>query len=825
MVSVFLAVIAVAACQTPASVKLPAPVHVKSQDQAATVLVTASMVAPWATVSAALKPAFTMTGDAAVAEVLPTTEQIQSQVLSAFGASLGVGLPGSSTSSSSGQTSNITQGSNTTGGVTTTTASNNGTATSSTTTTTTPGVAPAPPTSMPAGGQLPTAPALTGGISLDPVLKYKAAAYLNQEVQLLNQEIDNAAVRECFVPYVVKLKLAVMNYRPYLAYSVHTRVSFASGSNGEYPPTNDDLLQAARTLRAAGLFGDIEEPSKGSDAKSSALSFTAEQWTRIDQATKALQSEHTSATCLTKNHAPIVVPFLVADDMEVALKSRATEAAQQIAFALNFMIHGVGGNAGVNNVNMALTAISSQDLSSALTVARDNDNTLYIHIAPNNQASGDPTLVGQTYDVAVLLLVPRRYFTWRGDQFDPARISLVSYTQFRDATSGEILPIRPAATNAKDLDRVLMPFFAADQERIDWWSKLSDRQKVAEAKPLMGAIVAGNPETFRENLDGGSACPSKPSSYNLCLPAGLGSSLWAGLSSVLSDNSYKSAMFEAPVPQKVRVPFQTVLVADDKTHPMQVLVGSVDGVSTATLAARLNVKTTSGGSVVTIPAQSLVLDTTAHVMTLTFPSLGKSGLSMPTKKSSGQPAPDGPTLLPDDCENALIIERVNCDPLKALCPELQVVEGGHAVRRGTEDHPFVALPVQFAALPKAMPTPIAKLVSEGNAISINRDSSSGVLPVVVSTPASGLPAGDTLALTVTGAPVVAALGSPGTVLSLGKNGYVLPQAGAYTIDLVNLTPGAVVTVSVQAIKADGKTPDGDPATASFTAIPSTVSRP
>ncbi len=115
-------------------------------------------------------------------------------------------------------------------------------------------MAPAAPTGTPAGGQLPTAPAPTGGLNLDPVLKYKAAAYLNQEVQLLNQEIDNAAVRECFVPYVVKLKLAVMIYRPYLAYSIHTRMSFVSGTNGEAPPTPADVMQAARTLQAAGLL-------------------------------------------------------------------------------------------------------------------------------------------------------------------------------------------------------------------------------------------------------------------------------------------------------------------------------------------------------------------------------------------------------------------------------------------------------------------------------------------------------------------------------------------------------------------------------------------
>jgi hypothetical protein len=104
-------------------------------------------------------------------------------------------------------------------------------------------------------------------------------------------------------------------------------------------------------------------------------------------------------------------------------------------------------------------------------------------------------------------------------------------------------------------------------------------------------------------------------------------------------------------------------------------------------------------------------------------------------------------------------------------------------------------------------------------IGIERGSSSGMLPIVVSVPDSGLPNGDTLALTVTGAPVVTALSASGSVLTLGKHGYVLPQAGAYSLSFLNLMPGGTVTVSVQAFKSDGKTADGDPATATYTAVP------
>ena len=223
----------------------PKPVRVNHQDEAATVLVSATMVAPWAQVSAAMKPNFTLTGDTAVSAVIPTTELIQSQVLTALGFSLGVGLPGSSTQA-------------------TTTTSSSAATTSSATTTKSPGVAPSPPTGAPAGAQLPTASSLPAGLSLDPLLKYKAAYYLNQEeVQLLNQEIDNAAVRECFEPYVVKLKLAVMTYRPHLAYSVHTRVAFVP----QQSPTLDEIYRAAEVVKAEPyiLFGSPLPADKKSE--------------------------------------------------------------------------------------------------------------------------------------------------------------------------------------------------------------------------------------------------------------------------------------------------------------------------------------------------------------------------------------------------------------------------------------------------------------------------------------------------------------------------------------------------------------------------------
>jgi hypothetical protein len=811
--TVCLSIILLAGCVDTPTIPIPAPVRVQMQSQAATVLVTPSMVAPWSYVSSALKPNFTMSGDAAVAQVLPTTEIIQSQVLSAFGASLGVGLPSSGTQTSTAQTSTSSQGSNTAGGVTTTTASNNDSTTNSLNSTTSPGVAPTPPAGTPAGAQVPTLIEPSGNLGLDPVTKFKAAAYLQQEVQLLNQEIDNAAVRECYVPYVVKLKLAVMTYRPHLAYSVHTRLSFLP-KPGSLPP----LGLQAQDLQAAEIFTDPR------------CLFTISLPT------------------------PIVVPFLVADDMEMALKSRTSEAAQQIAFALNLMVHGVGANAGLNDVKAALNAIQSRDLTSALTVARDNDNTLYIHIEPNNQASGDPSLVGQTYDVAVLLLVPRGYFTAKDGRLSPAQIATLTFTQFRDASTGEVLPRRTEGAYITELDGVVLPYVT---DRTGWWEKLSNDQKIKATDPLIGAIEAADFAQFQQYLEGGSKCIGSSDTVNLCPPMQRGPALWAGLSSVISNNAYKYASFEAPVPAKITVPVQTLIVSDDKFHPIQVSVGGVGGASTATLAAYLRVATFVDEKpptlphVISVPAQSVSLDPAAHVLNLTFPSLGKLGMTFPSKgrdpsipiaqcldgTDDGERGVPGPSVATDkktatssdgsttvvvgDCRNEILIQRVNCDPKRDLCPELEKQDTPN--QNPMAGSPALHLPIRLVSDSKPAPKSIVSLGSEGSAISINHVDSTGVLPITVS--AASLPSGETLALNVSGAPLLSATTTAGSPLSLGKNGYVLPQSGVYVLKFIDLTPGEALTVSVQAIKADGKTPDGDPATATYTAIPQLGLRP
>ena len=612
----------------------PAP----SQPYAGTVLVAPTMVAPWDDVSAPLKPNFALTGDQALAKVLPTTEAISEQVLSSFGASLAVGLPTTAVSSKK------IVGGDAPGTVTTTTKE--------------PGTAPTLTSALPSGASLPAGSSSTPTIGLDPSLQYKAANYLLQQVQLLNMEVDNATRRSCSVAYVVKLKLGVMNYRPRLPYSVHVHIGFSFNGN---------------------------LPSFTMPASPPGLPPTA--------------SADLSPQCRDVPLNPSVVPLLVADDVQVALKSRAAEAATQIALALSGLVGGVGIAGNANSLQQSLTAITNHDLTSTLTVGRESESSVYALISPNNQASDQASLVSQTYDVALLLLVPRSYF---GSAVDPqsSTIAVSSYSEYRDAKTGKILPDTSAGELAAAADQVLSPYLSPDGQTA--WRKLDRKAKAAEATWLVRPIEEASPSLFYQRLQ----CkpdPDRRSSFvsQLCVTEngaqrslidGLPPVMWTRIGTLLNYTRDKLSLFQSPLPAPISVPQQQVLLSDDGKNPIQAVLGAVRGRSVSRLAASMRVtpfdtKAWASLPAVDVPAQTLALDTSAHTLTLTFPSLKKMNISclspsvVPAKPTSKAPAagkkpadPDCPVRLAgtgsDVRPNAIFLSLDGCNQGSELCPGL-----------------------------------------------------------------------------------------------------------------------------------------------------------
>jgi hypothetical protein len=516
----------VAACASLKSLEQSFEQSVFRQEKA-TVLVSVNTVVLWDQIANAVQPNFSLTGDQALLQIAPTTEHIQEQILRAFGVNLGLGISPANT------VSKIST--------------------------------PQPPTGVPAGGQLPTAPSVSGDIGLDPILKYQAASALYQAVQLLNREIQYATVGGEFIPYLVTMKFAVIPYtHKNLPYDIHARISFfpSSDTSANLPPDKD--------------------------------------------------------TYKTIVKLPRVVPILVTDDIERALKSSAVEAVRQIGLALSGSFQGVGGSLAASNVNQALNAISGQDINSRLTVTRLLDNTIYAKIGASYEPTAGVALVGQTYNISLLILVPSDYFA--GQNWKP-QIQIFVNSEFRDALKGNILAKRPTNMLVNQTDEAMQAVLGTklDYEKaLETWKNTTGKQKEYFARELISSIEISAFDVFETNLKG---MPF----LDILTPDDM-MALWTRLSVILVDSSLKGANFELPLPLPISIPAQSPLLIDDTKDKAQVQLQTTSGASSHTLTAALKLNQSGSSNQYELVAQTISLDESTGVLTLTFPSPAKLGI-------------------------------------------------------------------------------------------------------------------------------------------------------------------------------------------------------
>lgn len=195
-------------CSSP---DLTHPNFVSSRDQAAGVTLSAT-AAPWDEVSSSIQPKFSLTAASALQQVLPVTQQGQSEDLSAIGAGLGISFLAGPFHAASANSSSAN---------------------------TMPSSLPAAtiPTGIPAGGSLPSASSAFAPTA-NPALSYDAAASLYEAVQLLNTALTSATLRDGYVLYVVRIKLGILPYKPNLPYDLTAHISFFS-----QPSCTDGKLQ------------------------------------------------------------------------------------------------------------------------------------------------------------------------------------------------------------------------------------------------------------------------------------------------------------------------------------------------------------------------------------------------------------------------------------------------------------------------------------------------------------------------------------------------------------------------------------------------------
>lgn len=521
---------------------------VDNRSEAGTVLLSVNSTIPWHEVSEDLDPSFVLKdGDQALDKVVQTTADIQSQILKSFGAGLSIGLPRSYESSLVNSVTTQTDS-----GIPSTTFTKTekkekkqGEADDL--------FIPSPPSRLTGDSPISTSPSNLG---IDPFLQYKSAQSLYHSIKLLNQEARNAAVREGYVPHIVMLKLTNIAYRRNLPYDVHASVSFFFDSAQE---------------------ADIKSAYDSSNLKPFRM--------------------------------PYVIPILATDNIEKAITNRAAEIAKQLGISINAMISGAGIGAGANNSEQQLEAIAANDFNSLLTVGRVSDNGLYIRIGAANQSTTRHALIGKTYDIAALVLVPKEYYTTKGEQ---AGLSIISHSEFRDTESGEVLPNTPSESYLLRIEDAFRSVLGSDARGN--WANLNSENKLEIARTLTKNAQINNWNGFKKDAS------------NLTLGASnlgaIGSSslktLWTRLSAISADSSYKSASVKVRASSPVKISKQSAILRDFGNSGSQIVLRGVSGYSPGAILAHVEFKS---GAV--FPTLSTTFNSKEHTLSLNFSSLKK----------------------------------------------------------------------------------------------------------------------------------------------------------------------------------------------------------
>jgi len=228
-------VLALGGCQSMP--KLTDRVEVDSSEEAANIFVSAYPAVPWANISAKLAPSNNLTIDQARTLAAVITQTDESQALSYFAAGLAVGLPGTSS-------------------VTTTTLANGATQTTGTRTSST---GTAPTSSGSASTVLPNGPTpdLTKGplaMGIDGTTQLINGTGLYQLAQILDNQIANEVLPDGYRAYLLTFQVNLQPLRRNLAYDAYTDISLFPANWGEAVSTSASTDHDSGQLPAVKLY-------------------------------------------------------------------------------------------------------------------------------------------------------------------------------------------------------------------------------------------------------------------------------------------------------------------------------------------------------------------------------------------------------------------------------------------------------------------------------------------------------------------------------------------------------------------------------------------
>jgi hypothetical protein len=573
-----------------------------THDEAATTHVAVLSVAPWTEVSASLQPSFKLTSPDALLQAIPTTQAIEEKLVEAFMLKLGLGLPRTSTSLTETVTeSSVVNEAVDAAGKETVTQEGSTEESSTETRTKEPGQVPTPtlPSGAPSALTLPGLGIAGQSVRDDPFLRYAAATALFQEAALLDQYVKNAAKRSGYVPYLVRMQLSVLAHKRNQPYDIYADMSLflqqqvASSTKLPAQRRADELRAAsdraksraaAAEAEAARLMGEPQSEDLVEMAKAEA-SVAQKRAAMAEQA--ATEAESRAAAAVTESgidqaaceqevalgNVPEVVPLLVTDNLEAALRSKAIDKLSQFALALNLMIKGVGANVDTGATTEDFAALIGKDLNSLFTIAKMSGNTMRARIGALNQVETRYATISRTHNLSLLIMIPKSY----AEKCEPA-VTLMAQTTLRHVRTGA--ETRPVESSK---------FYRKVHELYrDWYPELGscidpskNHDNVNVERAMDDAVLEGDYAAFIAAIHKGveeskfDSCKASELDPEFYAHAGLGY-LWQDILSLLQSYGISQVSFSVPYKKEKSAPppNQIALLLDNGTTAAARLQGA-----------------------------------------------------------------------------------------------------------------------------------------------------------------------------------------------------------------------------------------------------------
>lgn len=253
-------------------------------------------------------------------------------------------------------------------------------------------------------------------LSRDPVLEYQVATGLFQEVQLLNKYVTDAALKHEATPYIVRFQIGVIPYARNMPYDVYTTIGFFPGLPDEELEENPAAKRCeAGRWRAEEPGG--EAPKRGTDGGA-------------------------PERPAPNPYAPtlVVIPLLITDNLEAALNERNVETIRELTAAVS--TSKVSGEAKRRREEKR--SAKGADLNALMTVGRVTDNTLVVRLGASNQATPRYGMIPRTHYVTALLLVPKEGWDWAR----PVHMRATT-TMLHPKTGEALAQVRPDALSSR----------------------------------------------------------------------------------------------------------------------------------------------------------------------------------------------------------------------------------------------------------------------------------------------------------------------------------------------------------------------------------------